>query len=373
MKKNTIDWDLLVRYLNGRALESDHKKIAEWLRKDANNGEYLAFLKRVWENPIEEQHHWDAESSWQRFTGKYGMPEAGTEMPASEMAPNASGLSDPVSPATGRTGGAKVFRRKSFPENGWYRWAAVAASLVIIVTATFVVRDYEQVPQVPEDTIEYREIATEYGHRTHLRLSDGSTIVLNAGSTLKMPESFNGNGYYEVHLSGEAYFDIAHNPGRTFLVYTELSVTEVLGTSFIVKSYPDDNEVQVVVSEGSVSLKDRGLSGNHKRTISKNQIGILHGDGRSSIEEVKNMAVYMGWLDGKRVFDNDPLAKVFNELQRWYNIEIEVDSDFPQLMEKEITATFYERQPVREILEAIALTHNVRIETSNGVYRFSEH
>jgi ferric-dicitrate binding protein FerR (iron transport regulator) len=95
------------------------------------------------------------------------------------------------------------------------------------------------------------QIAATYQKVT---LPDGTTVVLNKHSKLSYPVQFTGSTR-EVYLTGEALFDVAHNPAKPFSVHTGAFVTKVLGTAFSIKAYPGDSNVKITVTRGKVEVK----------------------------------------------------------------------------------------------------------------------
>src|SRR5690606_7580202 len=92
------------------------------------------------------------------------------------------------------------------------------------------------------------------GKRGGVTLSDGTKVYLNAQSKIILPNVFSADSR-EVKLEGEAYFDVAKNPNKPFVIRTKGAVVQVLGTSFVVRNYEGDHSVQTVVEEGIVSFR----------------------------------------------------------------------------------------------------------------------
>src|SRR5699024_5422197 len=125
---------------------------------------------------------------------------------------------------------------------------------IILVTSLASVLAYQNLYHQPETvTPALREISMEKGQRGNITLSDGTKVTLNADSKIILLEVVQSNKR-EITLRGEAFFEVTHNPDRPFIINTGQAVVEVLGTSLDVRSYPDDESVQVVVSDGRVSL-----------------------------------------------------------------------------------------------------------------------
>ena len=174
----------------------------------------------------------------------------------------------------------------------------------------------------------YNTLTVPYGKRFSLKLSDGTTVELNAGSSLKYPVSFNSTATREVELNGEAFFSVSKNSQQAFKVITsELSV-RVLGTRFNVSSYPEDPTVAVVLIEGSVSLHPKIKEAPENPTLLTPG---LKGTLTKDRGEIKTEPVvtdrYTSWRDGELVFRNMSFENILKKLERHYNITIENNNE----------------------------------------------
>ena len=115
-----------------------------------------------------------------------------------------------------------------------------------------------------EQKAQYQKVEVPYGSKTHIELPDGTKVTLNSGSVLKYPLQF-GDTARNVYLRGEAYFDVAHNKAKPFYVNTSDIHIKVLGTSFNVKSYPEENTIETTLITGRIEIfSDRKLNANNK-------------------------------------------------------------------------------------------------------------
>lgn len=159
------------------------------------------------------------------------------------------------------------------------------------------------------------------GQNYHMTLSDGTNVWLNTESKLRYPESF-ADSERIVELSGEAYFDVAKDSNRPFIVRSKYLTTKVTGTTFNMKVY-NRQDANVTLAEGRVSVS---IEGNDKAvTLLPGQNASLENDRF----EITNCDVrhYTAWVEGYFYFDNAPLEEIMRELGRWYNINITFTSD----------------------------------------------
>lgn len=361
MNEENINWDALVNYISGQSSLEEEEMIREWIAMDSKHEEFVVFLKRLWESSAEEKKSWDVDAAWTRFNKEYDL-SSDDELLATEANHDK------------KDRGLRLI--KDSRQRNWISWAAVAASVAIIFVAVFSLdlpSANEQVATT-ETRPAYREVVTKKGQRTYLNLSDGSSVILNAGSKLTLPQTFPETGPRELTLSGEAWFEVEHDPERPFIVYSDDAMTTVLGTKFQVRSYPEDDHVEVVVEEGKVALQDREKPDDTRATITINQVGTYLGDGSTSVSRVQDLSPFLGWKDGKLVFNQKPLSEVFKRLERWYDINIQTVPTQPELLQRELTASFTETQPLEEVLETIALTMNIDYHKADGdsAYLFNE-
>jgi len=197
------------------------------------------------------------------------------------------------------------------------------------------------------------EIIAPIGSRTVVQLSDGTEVNLNYGSKIKYPRNFTG-ATREITLSGEAYFDVAHNPDKPFIVKAGKLNVIALGTEFNVNAYPDDDVIATTLVEGKVIIE---------KILPDNKIGRIgtmvpdqhltynSKTGKISSNQV-NVEDYIAWKEGKLVFDNTPILDVTEKLSRMFNVEFQVADDVKDLT---YTVTFAD-DPLYLILDLMTET-----------------
>lgn len=174
---------------------------------------------------------------------------------------------------------------------------------------------------VPTASQDYRNIVTQRGQKRTVNLPDGSTIRLNYESQLKVPGKFTSSERM-VFLTGHAHFDIAKDPGRPFIIYTENSKTRVLGTSFDVKTYADSEHTEIIVASGKVEFSEKSKSQN-KVVLTVNDRAVLGANHEIDVSKV-NAQHLTAWKDNRLVFEKRSLAEIIEVLEPWYDVEIVV-------------------------------------------------
>jgi transmembrane sensor len=217
----------------------------------------------------------------------------------------------------------------------------------------------------PIEPVVVHELVTERGQRAQVGLSDGTRLTLGPGTRLEMLDGF-GTESREVRLSGEAFFDIAPDPDRPFLVHVRGAVTRVLGTEFGIRAYPDEPDVKVVVAEGTVSVRSTE-PGAAEAILQAGELGELTTGGVQVISRPADLDVHLGWRGGRLTFENTPLAQVAREIERWYGVPIRVGDD--SLGSLRLTASFRD-QPVEVIVTAVAASLGLEWRRAGETYVF---
>lgn len=168
------------------------------------------------------------------------------------------------------------------------------------------------------DKLIYNTLKTARGNEFNMQLADGTRVWLNADSELRYPVQFTGDNR-KVYLKGEAYFDVAHDKDKAFIVNSYDQEVKVYGTEFCINAYNQD-EIKTVLVEGSVGVRTNSKSKEAK--LKPGELGVS--DlllGTINIKKV-NIRPYIAWKDGAFVFENESLENIMLRLERWYNVKI---------------------------------------------------
>jgi ferric-dicitrate binding protein FerR (iron transport regulator) len=190
-------------------------------------------------------------------------------------------------------------------------------------------------------------------------LGDGSRATLNAGSRLRWANDF-GARTRDVYLDGEAYFTVTHDASRPFRVHARGAVAHDLGTRFTVRAYAELPHVEVVVAEGSVSLRhDRDAA--DSAILQTGQLGRLGASGAPTIES--NVAVdrWTAWTGGALVLEGLTLADALPQLERWYDVRFVLADS--ALARRRVQARFHD-EPLPQVLDALSLALGARWQQS---------
>lgn len=206
-----------------------------------------------------------------------------------------------------------------------------------------------------QEEVVFQEIKAAYGTKTKLYLADGTTVWLNSGSTLKFPVSFGKLKERRVYLDGEGYFEVTKNELKPFYVNTEKVNIKVYGTSFNVFSYGIYNSMSVALVEGEVSLIEEH-NDKQKELMKLKPLDVVECDfennkiRRSSDSKIEK---HTAWKDGYMVFYGDSIDFIIQRLEKWYNVDIEIEDK--ELHNYAFTATFHD-EPLEQILHLLGLS-----------------
>jgi len=169
---------------------------------------------------------------------------------------------------------------------------------------------------------EYNQIVVPKGKYTHLTLSDGSTVHINSGTRVVYPRVFSGN-HREIYVEGEVCLHVTKNEKFPFVVKTALFAVEVLGTTFNVSAYKNDQNNEVVLVNGSVRLSDRNKN---KIELKPDQLAAINNGKIDAVKKVEALD-YIAWTDGLLILQFEPLSNVFKKLERFYGVTINVSPE----------------------------------------------
>jgi ferric-dicitrate binding protein FerR (iron transport regulator) len=168
------------------------------------------------------------------------------------------------------------------------------------------------------------KVIIPYGKKSMIILSDGTKVWLNAGSQLIYPSVF-VNKTRQVMLIGEAYFDVAKNPEKPFIVRASDIHIQVLGTRFDISAYPEDKMIQTVLEEGKVTLKYSGkgiLNREYEVEMVPNQKIELNKSTGEAKSQMVDVSKYVSWKEGMLEFEKADLIRALKQVERYYDIKI---------------------------------------------------
>jgi Fe2+-dicitrate sensor, membrane component len=199
--------------------------------------------------------------------------------------------------------------------------------------------------------MEYNRLTTAHGEMYSLVLSDGTRVWLNAGSSLQYPVAFN-NKERRVTVSGEAYFEVAKRNGSPFRIkIADGREVEVLGTHFNINAYSNEPVIAATLLEGSIKV----WNGKKQKILEPGQQANWLEDSIVVQQEVNTERV-VAWKEGMFLFDGYDLHTIMRQIERWYNIKVTIDPDFPNDV---YNGTLPRNSQLTDVLNALKFTSGV--------------
>ena len=250
--------------------------------------------------------------------------------------------------------------QQAFPVRRLLVKMAIAASVATVFCTGYLYRK-----QLDNwiDPVKYQETVALNGEIKLISLSDGTTICLNAGSRLSYPDKFKQNTR-EVTLTGEAFFKVAHNSSKPFIIHSGKIKTTVLGTSFNIKAYTEDKAIKVTVVSGKVGVLSTAAK-QPAMLLTPNMQLVYTKIGKTMVtEKIDDASAVISWQQGKLQYHNAPLSDVLADVQRKYNVVIKADKN---LLNCTLYADF-NNMPLPKVLKLIEALINAHFKTEGNTY-----
>lgn len=206
-----------------------------------------------------------------------------------------------------------------------------------------------------EKPVKSNELVIPRGGENTVILADGTTVHLNAGSKLTYPVRFAGKRRV-VALEGEAYFDVVKDETRPFIVQTHLGEVTVLGTAFNINAYTDAS-VYTTLVHGKVQFSSSSIG---TIILLPGEQAVVSANG--SEKRMVDLDEYVGWVDGRYVFNNRPLGEIMQTFERWYDIQVYYET--PHLRDITYSGSLKRYGTINSFLDALELTGDLTYKIS---------
>ncbi|MCP4725835.1 MAG: DUF4974 domain-containing protein [bacterium] len=343
-----IDFELLLKHIRNECTLKENDYIKDWLEADPENRNLYDILRRSYDDLKTEAELIDVEKAWNKVAAGAGLqvePEAKAEKTVLQM------------PA-----GRKSAAKSSFMTfSNILRYAAVFIAVLTIPLMIFKFYADEDPEIILPD---FNEVIVDNGTQTKITLPDGSRVTLDAGSRFTYPAEFGGDSR-EVNLDGEGYFEVQPDKNKPFIVNAGEAVIRVLGTKFNIRAWSGEEYEKVIVTEGRVSLKSDS-DPVAMVIIEKDQMSIIQ-NGRPTMPVMVDAAKSTAWLRYEMDFDDVKLSEIFDQLERWYSVEINVDDQDLLSMRLKL---YLPNRPLNSILDLISSLIGLEYEKDGNNVRF---
>ncbi|QTE22566.1 FecR family protein [Polaribacter cellanae] len=213
--------------------------------------------------------------------------------------------------------------------------------------------------EIEKEKIAYNTLTVPYGKRFKVKLSDGTIVHLNSGTSLKYPVNFiKGQDRLVFLENGEAYFEVAKDKEHPFVVNSNQMNIRVLGTKFNVSSYPEDSSISTVLVEGSVKIYDANKTYNPKTAfLLKPNFKALWKKKTKKIEITNaDVDLYTAWIYGKIIFRYITFQDMLKKLERHYNVEI-IDNN--KTLDNKLFAASFDIETIEDVLETLNTNYHI--------------
>lgn len=321
----------LKKFLEGRCSSEEALRIIKWSQSEEAEAELGQTIEEIW-----REHG-------SRRNDLFSKPEIYQKILAQIR------WEEPA-PAT------RLKTRKPFYQNLYFK---IAASVLLLITAGIALREMSLMKEGNSSILVVDECVVKsasMGQKSTIFLPDGTKVRLNSGSEISFPSQLSGMERV-VELTGEAFFDVASDPSRPFVVVSKDIETIALGTSFNVKAYPDDKEIMVSLATGKVKIKQKYDDESHVFELildpgyqaiyntSKNAIRKTEFDERSNLS----------WKDNILYFEDAEWEEIVNELEMWYGVKINIENE---IYEDKLYSGEFIDASIKNVLESLSFTKN---------------
>lgn len=316
---------LIIHFFQKEINEDEFRLLDEWLNADVKNKAYFFQLKRLSDDclhPFTSRNDL-AEASWQRMSA--------------------------------RIKAADKVRSDKDIFNRWFPYLKYAAIIIITLIVGLGLGEADTIKHLYTygKTPAYNVIHVEKGGRANtIILSDSTKVVLNAATTLRYPSNFNSNER-KVYLDGEAYFEVAKDKKRPFIVKLKKQDITVLGTVFNVEAYSEDPFSSVTLLSGRIVLRAFNNYGDvvSKIALNPNSTAVCNTHTGYMTVQDANKVLTKSWLNGEYKFKDESLGTILNRLENYYDVDIHLDD--PTISQMQYTGTFSLDQDIMEVLQII--------------------
>ncbi|BEG97835.1 FecR family protein [Bacteroides sedimenti] len=247
-----------------------------------------------------------------------------------------------------------------------YSITKVAAFIAVILCSTFAARYlYDNILGYDANAADNRyTFEVESGQKGSIQLADGTVVYLNAASKISYAGNYNSKNRV-VKLDGEAYFKVAKNPDKKFIVTCNGVDIEALGTEFNVKAYSTDSLITTTLAKGKVKVSNK----EHSVTLLPLGVATYNMKQQTIIKStIDNIAIADFWRSGQLVFESVPLSSIAQTIERMYNVKVYIKD--VKLKNMKFTGTI-RNNSLNNVLEVISQSYPIMYTTNDSVITIS--
>lgn len=321
MEKDNNYWnDLIIDTLNGSITEEGQTELNNWLSVSDVNRRYFKQLKEIWHSSvINKEELFDYRKGYSLFNIRVKKRESALQ-----------------------TKRHRLIRRAV---------VAAAISIPFLFLSYFSLLHFTQ----KSSPVLFSEVSAPRGSKTKTQLPDGTTVWLNAGTTLRYNSDF-GIQNRQISLVGEAYLEVSHNEELPLIVSARDMEVKVLGTTFNVHAYHDDESVKVTLLKGSVQLSNK--KDPDTIVLKPNETAICQVTTGDIVVSAGSTDPAIGWIKNRILFSGETLQEIARALERHFDVEIEIKDN--SIKKNRFVGDFVKNESIEQIFEIMASNQKFR-------------
>ncbi len=278
---------IIQKYVKGETSEEENLQLHQWIQQSSENKKRFFVEKDIWDS--------------------YGFH---SDKKKYEVAPELEILKN------------RIEFRNAYRSIKLINVLKMAAMLVVVFGLGWSSQYISFLNKQQTAEITTQEITVPKGQVNQIFLADGTRIWINSGSRLTLPSIFATNERV-VKLNGEAFFEVAKDKERPFMVEVNGQQIKVFGTSFNVRAYDNSNKIETTLKTGQIQLK----AGNQTKMLNPGEQSLFNKTEKKLVICKVDPTTFSSWKDGRFEFQNEDLIEVFKVVERWYDVEITYDEN----------------------------------------------
>ncbi|MBC3540762.1 FecR domain-containing protein [Rufibacter sediminis] len=341
-----MDQHLLNRFYNGACTPEEVKTVLEWFKNQNLTPEQERQLEQWWAQAGERQTETaathDADKTWSKLAALIQEESTGIQRETKVL---------------------------PLPASTWRNWTKVAAAVLLpLGLIWFVASQYFQQESAAGKMM---AVHTAPGEWKTIQLEDGSSVVLRPGSKVTYLVPF-AQHRRDITLEGEAFFQVAKDKNRPFVVKSGAISTQALGTSFNIRYQPKDTAISVALATGLVKIsKGEAKEEATLANLEPGQQLVFNRKNQQHAVAAYERQEVLGWKDGVLYFKKASLEEVVDKIENWYGVRIEVAGATPANLEEWSYTGEYRQQSLPQVLEGISFVKQFTYEMNQNQVRIT--
>ena len=329
-------WILITKHFSGELSEHEKAEFIQWMNAADENRKLYQEVEQIWNTTgkIPFRFQPDTKKAWEKVKLKI--------KPATKVIDINTALN-------------KDNNTKQYLQN----FLKVAAAILVLVGCSLLIK------LVNGNQKGSSEIAATFQaeeKKSFVQLPDGSKVWLNKNTTLSYAKNFNSEERI-INMTGEAFFEVARDEKRPFVIHSGNSTSRVLGTGFNIRAYEKDKTTELIVAHGKVSFTLNQGEVTKEVILEKDEKGIINKDNKAIVKVLNDDPNYLAWKNEKIIFNKTQLSKVASTLTSYFYKEIIIES--PELINCHFSGSF-DKPQLNDVLEVLKITMKMNYKEEQG-------